>query len=240
MSLCLTFGGTNRCLNMECAAREAYNLPPGPNNPVGIVWMAINRPSVGMHGTPTPDRIGRNESRLYSDVELGCLCAQSVRHEENADRGQIDGSAERGSTALRHRNARVRVSSFDISRGACARRLPLCHADKSRLSVLKRAYADHSLPIRSTTSAAQCALQTILSAILRWRASAVYERERVELPDGDFLDLDWLTSGNGRLSSSHMASKDPLVTLPCEPWQQRCTAPAGMCLPGTIAAAAER
>jgi len=41
---------------------NAYNLPPGPNNPVGIVWMAINRPSVGMHGTPTPDRIGRNES----------------------------------------------------------------------------------------------------------------------------------------------------------------------------------
>ncbi len=41
---------------------NAYNLPPGPNNPVGIVWMAINKPSVGMHGTPTPDQIGRNES----------------------------------------------------------------------------------------------------------------------------------------------------------------------------------
>ena len=41
---------------------NAYNLPPGPNNPVGIVWMAINRPSVGMHGTPNPDLIGRNES----------------------------------------------------------------------------------------------------------------------------------------------------------------------------------
>ncbi len=41
---------------------NAYNLPPGPNNPVGIVWMAINRPSVGMHGTPWPDQIGRNES----------------------------------------------------------------------------------------------------------------------------------------------------------------------------------
>lgn len=40
----------------------SYNLPPGPNNPVGIVWMAINRPSVGMHGTATPDMIGRNES----------------------------------------------------------------------------------------------------------------------------------------------------------------------------------
>ena len=40
----------------------SYNLPPGPNNPVGIVWIAINRPSIGMHGTPTPDMIGRNES----------------------------------------------------------------------------------------------------------------------------------------------------------------------------------
>ena len=43
-------------------SETAYNLPPGPNNPVGIVWMAIDRPSVGMHGTPNPDQIGRNES----------------------------------------------------------------------------------------------------------------------------------------------------------------------------------
>ncbi len=43
-------------------SEDAYNLPPGPNNPVGVVWMAINKPSVGMHGTPAPDQIGRNES----------------------------------------------------------------------------------------------------------------------------------------------------------------------------------
>jgi lipoprotein-anchoring transpeptidase ErfK/SrfK len=43
-------------------SNNAYNLPPGPNSPVGIVWMGINRPSIGMHGTNTPDRIGRNES----------------------------------------------------------------------------------------------------------------------------------------------------------------------------------
>jgi L,D-transpeptidase catalytic domain len=49
-------------LEVGVRSENAYNLPPGPNNPVGIVWMAINRPSVGMHGTPTPDRIGRNES----------------------------------------------------------------------------------------------------------------------------------------------------------------------------------
>ena len=41
---------------------NAFELPPGPNNPVGIVWMGLNRPSVGMHGTPNPDQIGRNES----------------------------------------------------------------------------------------------------------------------------------------------------------------------------------
>jgi lipoprotein-anchoring transpeptidase ErfK/SrfK len=43
-------------------SNNAYNLPPGPNSPVGIVWMGINRPSIGMHGTNSPDRIGRNES----------------------------------------------------------------------------------------------------------------------------------------------------------------------------------
>jgi len=41
---------------------NAFMLPPGPNSPVGIVWMGINRPSIGMHGTNNPDRIGRNES----------------------------------------------------------------------------------------------------------------------------------------------------------------------------------
>lgn len=43
-------------------SENAHLLPPGPNSPVGIVWMGINRPSIGLHGTHTPDRIGRNES----------------------------------------------------------------------------------------------------------------------------------------------------------------------------------
>jgi len=41
---------------------NAFNIPPGPNNYVGIVWMGINRRSVGIHGTNSPDRIGRNQS----------------------------------------------------------------------------------------------------------------------------------------------------------------------------------
>jgi hypothetical protein len=43
-------------------SENAHHLPPGPNSPVGIVWMGINRPSIGLHGTNSPDRIGRNES----------------------------------------------------------------------------------------------------------------------------------------------------------------------------------
>ena len=43
-------------------SENSFMLPPGPNSPVGIVWMGINRPSIGMHGTNSPDRIGRNES----------------------------------------------------------------------------------------------------------------------------------------------------------------------------------
>ena len=36
-----------------------HNLPPGPNNPVGILWAGLNRPGIGIHGTPVPDTIGR-------------------------------------------------------------------------------------------------------------------------------------------------------------------------------------
>jgi lipoprotein-anchoring transpeptidase ErfK/SrfK len=39
-----------------------YNLPPGPNNPVGILWMGLNKPHVGVHGTNNPETIGRAAS----------------------------------------------------------------------------------------------------------------------------------------------------------------------------------
>lgn len=37
-------------------------LPPGPNNPVGVVWIGLDRPGYGIHGTPNPEQIGRTES----------------------------------------------------------------------------------------------------------------------------------------------------------------------------------
>ena len=37
-------------------------LPPGPNNPVGVAWIGLDKPGYGMHGTPVPEQVGRTES----------------------------------------------------------------------------------------------------------------------------------------------------------------------------------
>lgn len=45
-----------------------YLLSPGPNNPVGVIWVALNKPGIGLHGTSDPDAIGRSAS--YGCVRL--------------------------------------------------------------------------------------------------------------------------------------------------------------------------
>ena len=37
-------------------------LPPGPNNPVGLAWIGLDKPGYGLHGTPVPEQVGRTES----------------------------------------------------------------------------------------------------------------------------------------------------------------------------------
>jgi lipoprotein-anchoring transpeptidase ErfK/SrfK len=37
-------------------------LPPGPNNPVGVAWIGLDREGYGIHGTPSPEKVGRTES----------------------------------------------------------------------------------------------------------------------------------------------------------------------------------
>ncbi len=44
------------------AGDEKAKLPPGPNGPVGVVWIDISKPHYGIHGTPEPTTIGRAES----------------------------------------------------------------------------------------------------------------------------------------------------------------------------------
>lgn len=44
------------------AHHEKVKIAPGPNSPVGQVWMALSKPHWGVHGTPQPAHIGRTES----------------------------------------------------------------------------------------------------------------------------------------------------------------------------------
>ena len=37
-------------------------IPPGPNGPVGVVWIDINKPHYGIHGTPEPSTVGHTQS----------------------------------------------------------------------------------------------------------------------------------------------------------------------------------
>ncbi len=41
---------------------NAHLLPPGPNNPVGVMWIALNKKGIGIHGTSDPETIGRAAS----------------------------------------------------------------------------------------------------------------------------------------------------------------------------------
>ncbi len=43
-------------------------------------------------------------------------------------------------------------------------------------------------------------LQTLLPALFRKVDGVAYQRERIETPDGDFLDLDWVVKGSPRLA----------------------------------------
>jgi lipoprotein-anchoring transpeptidase ErfK/SrfK len=43
-------------------SKDKQLLKPGPNNPVGVVWIDLSKPHYGIHGTPEPSTIGRAES----------------------------------------------------------------------------------------------------------------------------------------------------------------------------------
>lgn len=42
--------------------QEPFTIKPGPNNPVGLVWIDLSKPSYGIHGTPDPTKIGKTQS----------------------------------------------------------------------------------------------------------------------------------------------------------------------------------
>lgn len=57
-----TFRYDEQMLNHGTRSNDFKMLPPGPNNPAGVIWIALNKKGIGLHGTNEPDEIGRSTS----------------------------------------------------------------------------------------------------------------------------------------------------------------------------------
>ena len=42
----------------EMGGSRSLKVPRGPNNPVGAMWIGLDKPSYGIHGTPEPEKVG--------------------------------------------------------------------------------------------------------------------------------------------------------------------------------------
>ena len=66
---------------------NVHQLPPGPNGPVGVVWIDLSKEHYGIHGTPDPETIGRAQSsgcvRLtnWDAARLAQMVSQSTKVE---------------------------------------------------------------------------------------------------------------------------------------------------------------
>jgi lipoprotein-anchoring transpeptidase ErfK/SrfK len=73
------FRWDNAMLNHGYRSDEYFNIPPGPRNPVGIAWIGLNRRGIGIHGTNSPDTIGRAGS--HGCIRLANWDAARVIHQ---------------------------------------------------------------------------------------------------------------------------------------------------------------
>jgi len=46
----------------EQKTERKVTVRPGPNNPVGLVWIGLSAKGYGIHGTPDPDKVGKTQS----------------------------------------------------------------------------------------------------------------------------------------------------------------------------------
>ncbi len=57
-----TFRHDEAMLNHGYRSKDFQMIPIGPRNPVGVMWMGLNKPGIGIHGTNSPFNIGRSGS----------------------------------------------------------------------------------------------------------------------------------------------------------------------------------
>ena len=53
---------TPELLHSTKATHTKAEIAPGPNNPVGTMWLGLSKPHWGIHGTPEPSKLGREET----------------------------------------------------------------------------------------------------------------------------------------------------------------------------------
>ena len=46
----------------EVKTKKPFKIKPGPNNPVGSVWINLSAKGYGIHGTPEPSKVSKSES----------------------------------------------------------------------------------------------------------------------------------------------------------------------------------
>ncbi|RJE80363.1 L,D-transpeptidase [Paracoccus sp. JM45] len=100
----------NYTYNPDVNFRQAGNdkplvVPPGPNGPVGTVWIGLTKPTYGIHGTPTP-------SQLFSNQSNGCVRLTNWDAEELARMVRI------GGTSVEFLDAGVTISDVTGASGA--------------------------------------------------------------------------------------------------------------------------
>lgn len=87
-------------------ARESFTIKPGPNNPVGSMWIGLSEKGYGIHGTSEPSRVSKSEShgcvrltnwdaeRLAGSVRKG-VKVDFIEAKEAGARGGRKGLAQR-------------------------------------------------------------------------------------------------------------------------------------------------
>jgi lipoprotein-anchoring transpeptidase ErfK/SrfK len=84
-------------------SEEFYLIPAGPNNPVGVLWAGLSKSGIGIHGTNSPNTIGRSAShgciRLanwdairFAEMITKGMTVKIDQPDEDADTGTITSS----------------------------------------------------------------------------------------------------------------------------------------------------
>jgi len=107
-------------------------IPPGPNGPVGTVWIGLTKPTYGIHGTPTP-------SQLFHNQSMGCVRLT------NWDAEELAGMVRIGGTEVQFLDAGVSIA--DVTGTAAATTPPVAAIALPEASAAEAATPDPAQPL---------------------------------------------------------------------------------------------